>query len=396
MPIQLFIPTFHTEEVLAEIRECLEKGWTGIGFKTVEFEKEWQKYTSVFPEAASLTGFRSALFLNSATAGLHLALATLKHFELWPTGSEVITTPLTFVSTNEAILYEYLNPVFADVDEYLCLDPKSVERMITPRTKAILFVGIGGNMGRYEEIRVLCRKYNLKLILDASHMAGTKWKSTNVFVGKDADAAVFSFQAVKNLPTADAGLLCFGPDGQADQKDEFARQQAWMGIDKDTYARSNKNGYSWEYGVQRIGWKYNGNSIMAAMALVALRHLEEGNQRRRELCDIYDSLLGDKIERVPMHPDCTPSRHLYQVLVDNRNKVIEQLRDAGIGAGVHYINNLHYPIFNSWRNDDDCPKAEAASRRLLSLPLHLRLTDTDALCVATKLLEITNASSTIS
>jgi dTDP-4-amino-4,6-dideoxygalactose transaminase len=142
MTIQLFRPRFHIDECLEEIRECLEKGWTGLGFKTVQFEDAWKEYT----------GLDNAHFLNSATAGLHLALNIYKNDRQWIDGDEIITTPITFVSTNHAILYENLTPVFADVDQYLCLDPDDVERKITERTKAVMFVGIGGNTGQLEKI----------------------------------------------------------------------------------------------------------------------------------------------------------------------------------------------------------------------------------------------------
>ena len=137
-PLHLFLPTFRVEECLAEIRECLEKGWTGLGYKTVAFEAAWKAYT----------GLPHAHFLASATAGLHLAVSGLKRAGAWHDGDEVITTPLTFVSTNHVILYERLRPVFADVDRALCLDPDSVAARITPRTRAVMFVGLGGNPGR--------------------------------------------------------------------------------------------------------------------------------------------------------------------------------------------------------------------------------------------------------
>ena len=127
--LQLFVPTFRVEECLSEIRECLEKGWTGLGFKTVQFEEKWKEYT----------GLENAHFLNSATVGLDMAINILKETRNWENDSEIITTPLTFVSTNHAILYNGLKAVFADVDEYLCLDPKSVEERITPKTKAVIF-----------------------------------------------------------------------------------------------------------------------------------------------------------------------------------------------------------------------------------------------------------------
>src|SRR5262245_3605726 len=178
-PIQLFVPTFRVEETLAEIRECLEKGWTGLGYKTVAFEDAWKSYT----------GLPHAHFLGSATFGLHLALRLLADAEGWREGDEVITTPLTFVSTNHAILYERLRPVFADVDEHLCLDPQSVAARITPRTRAVVFVGMGGNAGRYAEVRALCRERGLRLVLDAAHMSGT-WIGDR-HAGADADVTVF-------------------------------------------------------------------------------------------------------------------------------------------------------------------------------------------------------------
>src|SRR5436305_10626551 len=153
-PIQLFVPTFRIDETLEAIRECLEKGWTGLGFKTVQFEQAWKDYT----------GLPYAHFLNSATSGLHLAVAQLKAAHGWNDGDEIITTPLTFVSTNHAILYERLTPVFADVDQYLCLDPDSVESRITSRTRAVMFVGFGGSTGRLRTIAELCRARGLRLI----------------------------------------------------------------------------------------------------------------------------------------------------------------------------------------------------------------------------------------
>ncbi len=138
------------------------------------------------------------------------------------------------------------------MDEHLCLDPASVLQRITPRTRAVMFVGMGGNVGRYPEVLKLCRERGLTLILDAAHMAGTRYRGTHV--GGDADAAVFSFQAVKNLPTADSGMICFA--GAAD--DEMARKLTWLGINKDTYARTiSQEVYKWKYDVEYVGYKYS-------------------------------------------------------------------------------------------------------------------------------------------
>ncbi len=372
-PIQLFFPTYRIEETLAEIRECLEKGWTGLGYKTVQFEEVWQRYT----------GLSHAHFLNSATAGLHLAIRLLKERHGWADGDEVISTPLTFVSTNHAILYEKLRAVFADVDEYLCLDPESVAERITPRTRAVMFVGLGGNTGRLEEIAELCREHGLRLILDAAHMAGTRWRGHHV--GGEADVAVFSFHAVKNLPTADSGMICFADP----ELDAEARKWTWVGISKDTYARTASPGaYKWQYDVDHLGFKYHGNSIMAAMGLVALKHLDQDNAYRRMLCALYDELLDSKVQRVPVRDGCESARHLYQILVDDRDQVMLGLNEHKIYPGVHYRENTTYPMYASMRGT--CPQAQDASARVISLPLHMRLTRDDVVRISGALREILN------
>ncbi len=357
--IQLFVPTFRIEETLEQIRECLEKGWTGLGFKTVEFEEAWKQYT----------GLAHAHYLNSATAGLHLAVRLLKDHNGWQEGDEIITTPLTFISTNHAILYERLTPIFADVDEYLCLDPESIRQRISPRTRAVMFVGLGGNTGRLREVVELCREHGLRLILDASHMSGTRWLD-GTHVGAEADITIFSFQAVKNLPTADSGMICC----RDAQLDADARKYAWMGINKDTYSRTLSQGsYKWMYDVEFEGFKYNGNSIMAAMGLVALKYLDQDNAYRRQLAAWYDAGLADEslIRRVPMAPDCIPSRHLYQIQVARRDEVMVALNQANIFPGVHYRDNTSYRMYRSGANT--CPHAHAASDQIISLPMHLRL-----------------------
>jgi dTDP-4-amino-4,6-dideoxygalactose transaminase len=374
--INLFVPHFRNEEIIEQITECLDKGWTGLGFKTNEIESLWKEYT----------GLPNAHFINSNTSGLHLAIKILKDSNKWNDGDEIITTPLTFVSSNHSIVYENLKPVFADVDSFLCLDPISVESKITKKTKAILFVGIGGNAGQYSKIVELCKKYKLKLILDAAHMSGTKITDNEEIrhIGFDSDVAVFSFQAVKNLPTADSGMICF----KNDDYDSVARKLSWLGIDKDTYQRTNDKGsYKWEYELVDVGYKYHGNSIMASMAIVGLKYLEEDNERRREICSLYNKFFaGTKIKTVSMSPETTvPSRHLYQIVVPNRNKIMEYLNTQGVYPGVHYRDNTHYKMYNYGLGS--CPKSHQVSEELISLPLHIKLTNEDVKYVAEKVLE---------
>ena len=373
-PAQLFVPTFRIEESLAEIRECLEKGWTGLGFKTIEFEDAWRQYTNL-PHAH---------FLNSATAGLHLAVRLLKERDGWYEGDEIITTPLTFVSTNHVILHENLKPVFADVDEYLCLDPQSIIERITPRTRAVMFVGIGGNTGRLLEVAQICQQHNLRLILDAAHMTGTRWQE-GTHVGSEADVSVFSFQAVKNLPTADSGMICF----RERNLDKEVRKWTWMGINKDTYSRTtSKEVYKWQYDVEHVGFNYHGNSIMAAIGLVAIKYVDQDNAYRRQIAAWYDEILQDDphIHRIPVTPGCVSSRHLYQIEVEQRDEVMLALNQAKIYPGVHYRDNTKYRMYSYGQGT--CPRAHSANERIISLPIHLQLSYQQVQYIARTLIKV--------
>lgn len=356
---QLFTPKFRIDECLEEIKECLEMGWTGLGFKTIQIEEAWKKFT----------GLPNAHFLASNTVGLHLALEILKREYEWDDGSEVITTPLTFVSTNHSILYAGLKPVFADIDDSLCLDPEKVAASITPRTKAIMFVGIGGNTGKLHEIEAIAREHGLKLILDAAHMAGSR--VDGIHVGHTADVSIFSFQAVKNLPTADSGMICFS-DARLDSR---ARKLSWLGIDKDTYARTtNEGAYKWRYEVDELGYKYHGNSIMASLALVGLRYLDVDNSYRRQIAVWYKSLLinNPKVKFVEITGNCESSTHLFQIIVDKREEIMLALNREGIFPGVHYRDNLDYELYAQYSGT--CPKASDLSSKIISLPIHMSLT----------------------
>lgn len=375
MKIQLFVPSFSVEECLSEIRECLENGWTGLGFKTLEIERLWNDYT----------GLPHSHFVSSATAGLHLAVKIFKERYGWKDGDEVISTPLTFVSTNHAIIYENLKVTFADVDEYGCLDPDSVLSKINSRTRAVIFVGLGGNSGRLADILTLCRDHDLRLILDAAHMAGTRVNGAHV--GQGVDATVFSFQAVKNMPTADSGMLCFAEA----ENDAVARKQSWLGINKDTYTRTKEEAaYKWQYEVDQVGYKYHGNSIMAAIGLVQLRYLDRDNAYRRQLARWYDAAFaGTEIERIPVAPGCESSRHLYQILLNGRDTAIFALNSYGIFPGVHYRDNTEYSVYNYAYGT--CPNANHMSNRLLSLPLHMRMTKADVDYVASNVIKTERA-----
>lgn len=375
MAIQLFVPTFDVDACLNEIKDSLQKGWPGMGDKTLKFEQKWKEYT----------GHPNAYFLNSATAGLNLAFDILKEQKGWQDGDEVISTPLTFISTNHAVTLAGLRAVFADVDEYLCLDPESVKKAITDKTRAVIFVGFGGNTGRFEEVKKICDERGLTLILDAAHMAGTRLNGS--FPGLLADVAVYSYQAVKNLPTADSGMICF----KDAELDKIARVKAWLGINKDTFARTDDKGnYKWRYDVEYVGNKYHGNSIMACIALVQLERLDADNEYRRKIAARYRKAFEkcDKIKMIPIPENCQNSQHLFQIIVDDRDGLMSYLNANQIFPGVHYIDNTQYRMYAYGAGT--CPRSAWVSDHILSLPIHMRLTDADVDLVASKVLEYVN------
>lgn len=362
--IQVLKPKYRVDECLSEIKECLDIGWTGMGFKTIEFEKQWKEYTKL-PHAH---------FLSSATVGLHLAIKILKDRYHWQDGDEIITTAFTFVSTNHAILYENLTPCFVDIDDSLNLNSKAVKAQINSKTKAIIFVGIGGNTQNLTQMIAIAKKYKLKIIIDAAHMAGSFIDGKHV--GFDVDVSVFSFQAVKNLPTADGGMICFNNL----EDDKKARELSWLGINKDTYSRSNEGSYKWDYTVNEVGYKYHGNSIMAALGIVALKYLDKDNQYRRDLAARYQQNLQGKIAYIK-HASEQTSRHVFQVVVKDRDIIIQHLSEHDIYPGVHYRQNTEYKPFLT---SEKLEKTKYYSDRVLSLPLHLDISfkEVDRICDA--------------
>lgn len=355
-PIRVFEPLLRTEECLDAIRGPLESGWLGSGPLVAQLEAQWVEQL----------GVSHAIFVNSCSAALHTALAVLARAHGWGPGDEVVSSALTFVATNEAILHAGLRPVFADVDQYLCLDPEALLTAIGPRTRAVVFMGMGGSSGQLPRVAQICRERGLALVLDAAHMAGTTVDGRQPALY--ADVSCYSFHAVKNLPTQDSGMVCFAdPD-----LDARARRFVWLGIARNTYDRCTSPGYEWDYTVSESGFKYQGNDIAAAIAMVGLKYLQQDNEQRRWLARQYASLLaGCEVEFVPQPDGCLSAQHLLQVRVGNRLEVLARLHQDGIYPGVHYRDNTEHPLFAQYGPSG--PRTRSASAELLSLPLHLHL-----------------------
>lgn len=359
--IRLFSPIFDVQGCLTNIKESLEEGWAGYGKKSTEFEKIWKQYT----------GFNYAVFLNSATAGLELSFESMKELYGWDNNDEVITTPLTFVATNHSIIRAKLKPVFADIDDTLCLDPESIEKNISSRTKAVIFVGIGGNIGNLYSVNEICKKNNLKLILDAAHMAGTKVYG-NV-IDNIADIAVYSFQSTKVLQTADSGMVCCNDERIIDK----IRRKAWFGIDKTRTPWAERNIDKWYYDVVEVSGSLLGNDIMASIALEQFKHLgTDVVKRRRIALKYYEGLKEVKeISFIKIHEGCESAQWLFQIVVPERDKLMRYMMEQGIETGLHYLDNTEFSMYHY--ANGTCPVARYYSRHIVSIPLHLNLSDTD-------------------
>ena len=356
MQISLFRPRIK-EESIAAAADVLRSGWIGLGPKTLEFEAKFAEYV----------GAPHCVGLNSCTAALHLALKVLDI----PPGKEVITTPVTFVSTNHVILYEQLRPVFADIESLTGnIDVVSIEEKITPNTAAIIAMHYGGYPCDLDALYSLAGKYNIPVIEDCAHACGAEYKDRKI--GGIGNIHAFSFYAVKNLPMGDGGALTV----RSDQHDARLRRLRWLGIDKDTYLRSegaSGKTYNWDYQVSEVGFKYHMNDIEAAIGIVQLDCLDCDNDRRRQIANIYTSRLADVagVQLFEYEPDRRSARHLYCILAENRDGLVDKLRENGVGVGVHYRRNDLYPMYE----EQSLPNTQWFTSRVISLPLHLDLAD---------------------
>ncbi|MHB0939441.1 MAG: DegT/DnrJ/EryC1/StrS family aminotransferase [Armatimonadota bacterium] len=354
--IQLFRPQIR-EEAINAVGDVLRSGWLGLGPKTAEFEQAFAAYT----------GANYCVGVNSCTSALHLALRLL-HL---PPGSEVITTPLTFVSTNHAILYEGLQPVFADIEPLTGnLDAGDAARRITERTRAIVIVHYSGYPCDLDAFYALGRAHNLPIIEDCAHACGAVYRGKRI--GSHGQYHAFSFHAVKNLPMGDGGALTLSQP----EDDARARALRWLGIDRSTYQRSDAGrSYQWDYRIEEVGFKYHMNDIQAAIGLGQLPYLEEENRCRARLVARYREALAGVpgVELLQQAADRQSSHHLYPILVDERERLIDKLNAGGVDVGMHYRRNDDYPMYER----QDLPNVAAFTARVLSLPLHLGLTEDD-------------------
>ena len=336
--------------------EVLRSGWPGPGAHADQFEVAFSKYCGgTYPVA-----------VNSGTAALHIAVRLLD----LPPGSEIITTPITFVATNQVILYEGLVPVFADIEPdtgNVCT--KSMESLITARTGALMVMHYGGYSCDLDTIYALADHYGLPVIEDCAHATGARYKGRHI--GSHTGLQAFSFQATKNLSAVDGGLLFTRSAAEA----ERARRLRWMGIDSSTHARSQQPAGSNSYAISELGYRYAMSDLNAAIALAQLPHLDNGNAMRASIAARYTAAFQslDAVSTLQRCNDRVSSNHLYAILSNRRDELAAALRERGIVTGMHYPRNDCYPVFTT----TDLPNADRFAKQVLTLPIHLALDDAD-------------------
>lgn len=356
--IQLFKPFYRTQECLDNIKKSLDSGWTGTGPNCKEFEEKF----------SNMIDAKHCHYLHSCTAALHIAIRLLD----LPPGSKVLTTPLTFVSTNAAIVYEGLVPVFCDVsDEFLTIDPQdAIDKAVRHNAKAIVWVHYAGMVHpMFESFVEQAKELGMVVIEDCAHAGGSFYPSGKRVGSREDTISCWSMQAVKNIPSFDGGAICV-PNEEMLKR---AKKLAWMGIDKDTFARTNVDAneiYKWRYDVPEIGWKYNGNDISAGIALVSLKYVDQDNAYRKQLYKWYLQEINGCGVSLAKQSD-NSSHHIIVAKVKNRDTVISCLKANGVAPGVHYLPNYEFPAFKKYYQEGDCPVCEKISKQIISLPNHL-------------------------
>lgn len=364
----VFGKPYFEEEDINEVVSTLRSGWWGTGPKTELFEKKFTKYI----------GSKYAMGVNSATAGLHLAL---KVMGVGP-GDEVITTPLTFVSTVNSIVHCGATPVFADIDiNDWNINPKDIEKKITKRTKVILPVHLHGRPCKMDQIMAIAKKNHLFVLEDAAHAAEARLGGKKI--GNIGDITVFSFYVTKNLATGEGGMIT---TNNKKWKERITRLRL-HGLSQDAWKRYSVKRFTL-YEAVEPGYKYNLTDIASSLGIHQLARIENNLKKRQEIWKIYTGeFASEELLTLPalIQEDMTHAMHLYAVLINTnrlkitRNEFVDKLIKLNIGSGVHFSPVHLHPYYKKTLKfkKGDFPNSEFVGNRIISLPMGANLTQTD-------------------
>jgi len=373
-----FHKTYITDNEINAVVEAMKSGWLTMGPKTVEFEEKFREYL----------GAKYSVSLNSATAALHLALKAIG----LQRDDEVIVPTNTFIATAEVVTYFDAIPVLCDIEvDTHNIDIIQIEKLITCKTKAIIPVHFAGQPCDMDEIFEIAKKYNLKVIEDAAHALPSKYKGQYIGSLKNSDITCFSFYATKTLSTGEGGMA-------TTLNEEYAKKikiNRLHGISKDAWDRYSSKG-SWYYEVVDNGNKYNTTDMNAALGVEQLKKLEWMAQKRNQIAQMYIEAFKNniKIELPYVKEDRETSWHLFVIKINNRNEIIENLKDMGIGTSVHFIPIHKHPYYQErfgYRNGD-YPIANKVFEESLSLPIYPSMSTTDVDYIVRNILKLVNES----
>ena len=355
--IKLFDPSVDKSEE-NEILQILKSGFWASGAgsgKVKQFEDRFCKYV----------GAKQCIAVNSGTSALNLALSIANVKD-----KEVILPSLTFVSTAHAIVLNGGKPIFADINpKTLCIEPEQIKKLINKKTAVVIPVHFAGMAANLQEISKICRNKKIQIIEDAAHAAGTKYK--NKKIGTHGKAACFSFHPVKNLAAPTGGMISINHKNFKKIRKKLEARR-WCGI------TDRKNYF---YDVKEIGWNYYMNEFSAGLGLIQLKKLDKLNKIRRKIAKRYDDEI-ELGEKMPFDSGC--SYHFYWILVKNRKKIMEELKRNGVETGIHYRPIHTMSMYNQKRR---LPVTEYASKKIVSLPAHPNLTNSNV----TKIITLINS-----
>lgn len=347
------------------VLEVLQSDYLTCGPKVSEFEQALCAYT----------GAKYCVACCNATAGLHLAMLALGIGQ----EDEVITSPITFLSSANCVRFVGGTVKFADIESDTAnIDAKEIEKQITPKTKAIIPVHFAGQSCDMEKIRQLAEKHNLFIVEDAAHAIGSDYKNTKVGSCRYSDMAVFSFHPVKNITTGEGGAIT------TNNEELYKKLLAYRahGIHKE-----GKMLQTWEYEMHEPGYNYRLTDIQAALGISQLKKLEAFKKRRREIVQFYNEnlLLPHLIEK-EFSNACF---HLYPVLVENRREFYHKAKKQGLNLQVHYIPVHLQPYYQKLGyKKGSCPNAEAYYEKCISLPLYPSMSDEDLTSIVQRIKNI--------
>lgn len=358
-----------TDDDIREVLATLQSGWLGTGPRVAEFEARFADFKRVDHKALAA--------VNSCTAALHLSLLAAGVGE----GDEVITSPLTFCATANAILHAGAVPVLVDVDPAtMNIDPARIEEKISPRTKALLPVHFAGLPCSMTEINDIASRHRLKVIEDCAHAVEASYRGQPT--GTLGDFGCFSFYATKNVTTGEGGMVLARDPKHIGR----IKTLALHGMTRDAWKRFSSEGYQ-HYQVVECGFKYNMMDLQAAIGLHQLKRVEAGWARRQTIWHRYQRAFADLPLTRPSEPasHVRHAYHLYTVRIDelrcgvSRDAFMARMTAQGIGVGVHYLALPEHPYYQQhlgWQADDT-PHATAIGRQTVSLPLSPKLTEAE-------------------